>query len=256
MQRCFWVFILLLFYFLFLKTPIFSQKNDDLEKMIKVSRTRAILVKNVQKAVVHIKVEKIMDNRDTPNFNNPMDLYNDEFFRRFFPDLRPPKNQQPKRNQNPKRQFRQEGMGSGSIVDKNGYILTNHHVVGDADRILVILFDGTEKEAMLVGTDPESDIAVVNTIPITQLYVPTTFTPNNDDHNELFVIQGINIVDFSIQIYSRWGQKVFESNTINKSWDGYHEGKRIAEGSYYYHIEVLGEDNEIFEKTGEINVMY
>ena len=101
-----------------------------------------------------------------------------------------------------------------------------------------------------------SDIAVVNTIPITQLYVPTTFTPNNDDHNELFVIQGINIVDFSIQIYSRWGQKVFESNTIEKSWDGYHEGKRIAEGSYYYHIEVLGEDDEIFEKTGEINVMY
>ena len=101
-----------------------------------------------------------------------------------------------------------------------------------------------------------SDIAVVNTIPITQLYVPTTFTPNNDDHNELFVIQGINIVDFSIQIYSRWGQKVFESNTIDKSWDGYHEGKRIAEGSYYYHIEVLGEDDEIFEKTGEINVMY
>ena len=161
MQRIFCAFILTFFYFLFLDSAIFSQNNDDLEKMLRSSRTRAILVKNVQKAVVHIKVEKILDNRDGQYFNNPMDLYNDEFFRRFFPDLRPPKNQQPKGHQNPKKQFRQEGMGSGSIVDRNGYILTNHHVVGEADRILVILFDGTEKEAKLVGTDPESDIAVV-----------------------------------------------------------------------------------------------
>ncbi|HIO61822.1 MAG TPA: Do family serine endopeptidase, partial [Deltaproteobacteria bacterium] len=66
-----------------------------------------------------------------------------------------------KNRQNPNRQFRQQGMGSGSIIDSKGYILTNHHVVGEADRILVILYDGTEKEAKLVGTDPETDIAVV-----------------------------------------------------------------------------------------------
>ena len=161
MQRIFCSIIFLFFNFLFLNTTVSSENNNDLEEMLRNSRTRAILVKNVQKAVVHIKVEKIMDASDSQYFNNPLDLYNDEFFRRFFPDLRPPKNQQPKRNQNPKRQFRQEGMGSGSIVNRKGYILTNHHVVGDADRILVVLFDGTEKEAKLVGTDPESDIAVV-----------------------------------------------------------------------------------------------
>ena len=61
-----------------------------------------------------------------------------------------------------------------------------------------------------------------------------TFTFNNDDCNELFVIQGINIVDLGIQIYSRWGQKVFESNTIKNL--GMVIMKRIAEGSYYYHI--------------------
>ena len=161
MPRIFCSIIFLFFNFLFLNTTVSSENNNDLEEMLRNSRTRAILVKNVQKAVVHIKVEKIMDASDSQYFNNPLDLYNDEFFRRFFPDLRPPKNQQPKRNQNPKRQFRQEGMGSGSIVNRKGYILTNHHVVGDADRILVVLFDGTEKEAKLVGTDPESDIAVV-----------------------------------------------------------------------------------------------
>ena len=152
---------LVLFLLIFWSTPAAAQNTDDLEQMIRASKTRAILVQNVQKAVVHIKVEKIMRNPDGQALNNPMDLYNDEFFRRFFPELRPPNNQQQKNRQNPNRQFRQQGMGSGSIIDSKGYILTNHHVVGEADRILVILYDGTEKEAKLVGTDPETDIAVV-----------------------------------------------------------------------------------------------
>ena len=152
---------LVLFLLIFWSTPAAAQNTDDLEQMIRASKTRAILVQNVQKAVVHIKVEKIMRNPDGQALNNPMDLYNDEFFRRFFPELRPPKNQRQKNRQNPNRQFRQQGMGSGSIIDSKGYILTNHNVVGEADRILVILYDGTEKEAKLVGTDPETDIAVV-----------------------------------------------------------------------------------------------
>ena len=152
----------LLFYtILFWTVPAFAQNYDDLEQMLRSSKTRAILVQNVQKAVVHIKVEKIMRNLKGQSLNNPRAPYNDEFFRRFFPELRPPKNQHPKNRQMPNREFRQEGMGSGSIIDSKGYILTNHHVVGEADRILVVLYDGTEKEAKLVGTDPETDIAVV-----------------------------------------------------------------------------------------------
>ncbi len=153
--------VILFFLVLLLAPPSVAQNSDDLEQMLRDSKTRAILVKNVQKAVVHIKVEKIMSISDGNPLNNPMELYNDEFFRRFFPELRPPKNQQPKKRQNPNREFRQEGMGSGSIINSKGYILTNHHVVGEANRILVILYDGTEKEAKLVGTDPESDIAVI-----------------------------------------------------------------------------------------------
>ncbi len=136
-----------------------AQTSDDLELMIRSSKTRAALVQNVQKAVVHIKVEKIVRSSDGRSFNNPMDLYNDEFFRRFFPELNPPKNNQ--QREQPNREFRQRGMGSGSIIDDEGYILTNHHVVGLADRIIVVMYDGEEKDAKIVGTDPESDIAVI-----------------------------------------------------------------------------------------------
>ena len=142
-------------------TPAFTKNSDDLEQMIRGSKTRAALVQNVQKTVVHIKVEKIMRSPDGRALNNPRDLYNDEFLRRFFPELQPPDNQQPKKREQPNREFRQKGMGSGTIIDSEGYILTNHHVVGKADEILVVLYNGDERKAKLVGTDPESDIAVV-----------------------------------------------------------------------------------------------
>jgi len=141
--------------------PACAQTSDDLEQMIRSSKTRAALVQNVQKGVVHIKVEKIMRTPDGRSLNNPRDLYNDEFFRRFFPELQPPNNQQPRKREQPNHKFRQSGMGSGSIIDTDGYILTNHHVVGEADKMVVVLYDGQEREAKLVGTDPESDIAVV-----------------------------------------------------------------------------------------------
>ena len=53
------------------------------------------------------------------------------------------------------------GSGSGSIIDSRGYVLTNNHVVKDAYKLYVNLADGTRYEAKVVGTDPESDLAVI-----------------------------------------------------------------------------------------------
>ena len=57
------------------------------------------------------------------------------------------------------------GSGSGSIIDKRGYILTNVHVIVDATKIYVSLFDGTQYEAEVVGTDLDSDLAVIKFTP-------------------------------------------------------------------------------------------
>lgn len=63
--------------------------------------------------------------------------------------------------QGPRRRQPQEGSGTGFLISPSGYILTNNHVVGDADRIKVILTDHRQFSAKLVGNDPTTDVAVI-----------------------------------------------------------------------------------------------
>ncbi len=77
-------------------------------------------------------------------------LLNDPFFQRFF-------NQ---RNV-PQRQRMESSLGSGVIVSGDGFILTNYHVINGADEIITLLHDGREARATIVGTDQETDLAVL-----------------------------------------------------------------------------------------------
>ena len=106
------------------------------------------------------------------------------------------------------------------------------------------------------GCEDVSDVAIVNVVPITQLFVPNSFTPNGDDHNELFVIKGIHVIDFKLKIFDRWGEQLFESDSIDKYWDGTFESNKVQQGTYFYNIEVYGEDGDLFVKSGRVNVIY
>ena len=63
------------------------------------------------------------------------------------------------------RKFKKRSLGSGFIIDKNGYILTNNHVVEKASEIKVKLFDGTTYKAKVVGKDPKTDVALIKIDP-------------------------------------------------------------------------------------------
>src|SRR5690606_38157861 len=105
------------------------------------------LVEQVGPAVVNVEV--VQTTRTGARGQMPDEFY--DFFRRFGipePDFRGP--QQPMR-----------GAGSGFIVSPDGYILTNAHVVADADQVTVRLTDRREYQAKVVGVDPRSDVAVL-----------------------------------------------------------------------------------------------
>jgi len=88
------------------------------------------LYKRVNPAVVNIRVVKHVDTEELPPWSEGDDLY-------------------------------QEGQGSGFVLDSDGHIVTNNHVVSDAEEVEVVFYDGSVARAQVVGTDPDSDLAVV-----------------------------------------------------------------------------------------------
>ncbi|MCC8179856.1 MAG: Do family serine endopeptidase [Planctomycetes bacterium] len=110
-----------------------------------LSRAFVAVAKLIRPAVVNIKVERRVTVQD---FNNPFEFFNELLNPRY------------RRAPQPRSQI-SRGQGSGVIIDAEGYILTNNHVVGDADAISVVLLDGREFPAELIGTDPSSEVAVI-----------------------------------------------------------------------------------------------
>ncbi len=131
----------------FAKEQVVSR--DSSQFLGQLSKALAEVADVARPAVVNISTTSTVDVEENP-FG---DMFNDPFFRHFFGD------QFGKPGQ--KRKYKSNALGSGVIVSPEGYILTNNHVVKDADEIKVILFDKREFKGKVVGTDPRTDLAVV-----------------------------------------------------------------------------------------------
>jgi gliding motility-associated-like protein len=89
-------------------------------------------------------------------------------------------------------------------------------------------------------------------------YAPTAFSPNADGYNDEFRVFGNGIEDgsFSLQIYDRWGEVIWESTDINKGWDGKVKGGKVAQiGSYNWLAKFRDENNVLHEETGPVTVI-
>ena len=110
------------------------------------------LAKKASPSVVNISTVKVIkrERRGTMPFGGPLgpqDPFKD-FFERFFGDQIP-------------RDFRQQSLGSGFVIDKDGFILTNNHVVENTEEIKVKLADKREYDAKIVGRDTKTDLALI-----------------------------------------------------------------------------------------------
>jgi serine protease Do len=124
-----------------------DSSNVDALALKRISKVFTDVSKKALPAVVFIEVEKTIEvgGRMGPRQYDPFNFFPDEFFERFFGP----------------RRYKQSGGGSGFLISKDGYILTNNHVVGDADKITVTLHGGRKLPAKRIGSDPKSEVALI-----------------------------------------------------------------------------------------------
>jgi len=117
------------------------------------------LVKTLQPSVVNISTTNVVKKRQAP-FNSPFespfgggpDDPFEDFFKKFFEG-------------GPQQEFRQKGLGSGFIISKDGFIVTNNHVIEKANDIEIILESGKKYQAQIIGKDPKTDLALLKIEP-------------------------------------------------------------------------------------------
>ncbi len=83
-------------------------------------------------------------------------------------------------------------------------------------------------------------------------FIPNAFTPNGDGINDDFAVTISNITSFHIQIFDRYGQKLFESTDISNRWNGTSGGKKLPQGTYYYLISTVGQGGKAATLSGYV----
>lgn len=87
------------------------------------------------------------------------------------------------------------------------------------------------------------------------IFLPNIFSPNADNHNDIFKIRGEGILSVSLVIYSRWGEKVFETTDPDIGWNGQFKGEDMNAGVFVYYLKATMINNELIEKQGNVTLV-
>lgn len=106
----------------------------------------------------------------------------------------------------------------------------------------------------------DSITLTIEIVPDIILYVPNSFTPDDDEHNQRwkYYINGVDMENFEIEIYNRWGEVIWESHDANETWDGTYgiNGQKIPFGTYTWRISYKDKDTDGRKyHTGIINII-
>jgi serine protease Do len=145
--------------------PASAEDQESIKALRSMGKAFASIAEKASPAVVGVKAEKVYTGRSRGRGEQMMP-FDDEFFEWFFGPQR--RRRSPQRQESDRRP-RQTSQGTGFLVSADGYILTNNHLVGllsseedvVVEKVLVMLEDGHEVEAKVIGTDPETDVAVI-----------------------------------------------------------------------------------------------
>lgn len=158
--------------------------DENIVALQRISKGVSTVAKHAEKAVVFVSVYKTVRGLP-PGMIDPFEF--------FFGNPGMP------RRGEPKQQRREEGLGSGFVIDLNqGYIMTNNHVVQDADEIQLKFPNGDTHEAKIVGRDPNTDIAIVQ-------IKDRSFNKNGLSQLVLGNSDDVNVGDFAVAVGAPYG---------------------------------------------------
>jgi gliding motility-associated-like protein len=95
----------------------------------------------------------------------------------------------------------------------------------------------------------------IRSIGSTAIFIPNTFTPNNDGVNDFLTVTMLPVFSYKIQIFNRYGVSLFRSEDINNHWNGNYNGEVLPVGTYYYLINAIDLNGDSIQKAGSVTII-
>ncbi len=151
---------------------------------------------------------------------------------------------------------------AANIASWNWYFMNNGQYTSQLQNPTFMYADAGEYMiALVVKSDKGCSDTILKSILVGEdfgIYVPNTFTPNGDGLNDIFYGKGFGIKKFEMQIFDRWGEKVFTSTDLNEAWDGSMQNKgskQVQEGVYTWRIKLTNVFGKSKELTGHVTLI-
>jgi gliding motility-associated-like protein len=139
--------------------------------------------------------------------------------------------------------------GDPSSSDNTSFVENPSHQYSIAGNYNVMLIVSN-----LAGC-PDTIIKTVTVTNSTEIFIPTSFTPNQDGANDLFLVRGPNLREIDMSIYNQWGELIFHQSGASVSWDGTRKGSRLQNATYTYAIQVVLQNGSKRSFNGKISVI-
>ena len=115
----------------------------------------------------------------------------------------------------------------------NNYSMEQELIVSDSGTYWLLISNPCGKDTDSIHID------FVNCNP--DIFLPNAFTPNGDNKNDIFMAKGVNITNFRMYIFDRWGKKLYETVSLEDGWDGSFNGMPSPAGVYIWIIQYQSE---------------
>lgn len=137
-----------------------------------------------------------------------------------------------------------------------GASATRHLVIGlKPDQSVTIVVRSTGQIACQTSANSNALTAKAANPLGNEIYIPNAFTPNNDGKNDVFLVYGTTIASVKMNIYTQWGQLIYQVDSTTTGWDGTYRGVAQPSGVYVYMVEVISLDGTKVMKKGTVTLI-